>query len=150
MTDHPSASNTDESAVWLARIRDREAAATPGPWAWTPGMIEVPGSEIVMWANNIPGGEDLDAAAQLGACGLHAEEHAADNLAFLAAARTDVPWLLDQVAALDAENRLLRALRADRCPDGQCSRVRSHAPHRWLPNRVALDCPGIPKPGEAP
>lgn len=133
----------------LGEIRAREAAATPGPWAWTPGMIEAPGGEIVMWAANIPGGEDLDAAAQLGACGLNAEEHAADNLAFLAAARLDVPWLLDRVAALDAENRLLRALRADRCPDGQCSRVRPHAPHRWLPNRVALNCPGIPKPGEA-
>jgi hypothetical protein len=131
----------------LAEIRDREAAATPGPWAWTPGMIEAPGSEIIMWVGNIPGGEDLDAAAQLGACGLHAEEHAADNLAFLAAARTDVPWLLDQVAALTAENRLLRALRDH--PPGQCGRVRPHAPHRWLPNRVALECPGIPAAGEA-
>ncbi len=49
---------------------------------------------------------------------------------------------------LRAENRLLDALR-DHLP-GQCGRVRPHAPHRWLPSRSALDCPGIPKPGENP
>lgn len=52
-----------------------------------------------------------------------------------------------ELERLRAENRLLNALR-DR-PAGQCGRVRPHAPHRWLPNRVALDCPGIPAPGAA-
>jgi hypothetical protein len=52
-----------------------------------------------------------------------------------------------ELVRLRAENRLLNALRDH--PPGQCGRVRPHTPHRWLPNRVALDCPGIPKSGEA-
>jgi len=46
----------------------------------------------------------------------------------------------------DAEQRLREALR-DRDP-GQCGKVRPHPAHRWLPNRTALDCPGIPTPAQ--
>lgn len=89
----------------VAQIRGREAAATPGPWTWSPGRIDALdndnehfSSEIIMWVSNIPGGyDDDDAAAALGACGTRAEEDAVANLAFLAAARQDVPVLLAEV-----------------------------------------------------
>lgn len=93
----------------LAEIRAREQAATPGPWTWTAGMIEAPpdadgGMEAVLWTANIPGEyDDDDYRAALGACGNHAEEHAADNLAFIAHARKDVPALLAHIAELEAE-----------------------------------------------
>jgi len=48
-----------------------------------------------------------------------------------------------------AENRLLRAARRPPLRRPVQPAVWAHAPHRWLPNRVALECPGIPKPGEA-
>lgn len=95
---------TDETAARLAQIRAREQAATPGPWTWTPGMIQAPGDEIIMWPANIPlcDDDELDAAMRLGTCGQHAGDHAEDNLAFLAAAREDVPWLLNLVDQLRA------------------------------------------------
>lgn len=98
-----SESMTDEQ---LAEIRAREAAATPGPWTWSAGMIEAPkgewSSEIVMWAGNISSNlaDEDDPALQLGACGIDAEKNAAANLAFLAAARQDVPALLAEVERL--------------------------------------------------
>jgi hypothetical protein len=59
----------------------------------------------------------------------------------------DVNAVLAALDRLHAENRLHEALR-DR-PPGTCGRVRAHAPHRWLPSRSALDCPGIPWAGAA-
>lgn len=102
---------TDETAARLAQIRAREQAATPGPWTWTPGMIQAPGDEIIMWPANIPlcDDDELDAAMRLGTCGQHAGDHAEDNLAFLAAAREDVPWLLNLVGQLRARIAAVRA-----------------------------------------
>ena len=74
---------TDER---LAQIRDREVAATPGPWTWDDDGITADGDERIMWPANIPG-DPQTAKETLGACGDHAEGNAEDNLAFLAHAR---------------------------------------------------------------
>lgn len=83
----------------IAEISNREAAATPEPWAWTEGGIQAANDEWVMWAANVPG-DPQTASEALGACGNHTENHAEDNLAFLAHARTDVPALLAEVNRL--------------------------------------------------
>jgi hypothetical protein len=65
-----------------------------------------------MWVDNIPGEyEDGDDAAALGACGTRAENDAAANLAFLAAARQDMPALLAEVDRLREVETELSTLR---------------------------------------
>jgi hypothetical protein len=60
----------------------------------------------------------------------------------------DLADLLAENDRLTAENRLFHALRDQ--PPGKCGRTRPHPPHRWLPSRTALDCPGIPAPYVGP
>lgn len=68
----------------LARIRERAAAATEGPWEAKGGFVE-------------PSREDLPTVVECS----DPEVHDVDNAAFIAAARTDVPWLLEQVGIRD-------------------------------------------------
>lgn len=77
----------------LAAIRDREQKATPGPWRWEPGVIK----HYVVSANG-----ELHMGVQ--------EWHpldghtvpAAENCAFVAHARQDIPRLLAHIEAVEA------------------------------------------------
>lgn len=48
-----------------------------------------------------------------------------------------------EVERLTAENRLAHLLLITPRQPGRCGRVTNHKPHRWLPSRTALDCPGL-------
>jgi hypothetical protein len=88
-------------------------AATPGPWSALPdeGMIESCVAKII-WPRNAMNpqmGYRYAEAARIGACGTHAELHAADNLRFIAASRTLVPRLLAEIDRLRARQQELLA-----------------------------------------
>lgn len=78
----------------LRVIRERVEAATPGPWAYG-GMIGDPGELLAHFVRNAKG----DIAS-------YSERFAADyagldkDQRFIAAARSDVPRLLDEIASL--------------------------------------------------
>lgn len=74
----------------LRGIQERAEAATEGPW-------EVSGVDDVVQ----PAPFDLHRFDTMDLAIASAHESKADA-AFIAAARTDVPWLLDEVARLDA------------------------------------------------
>lgn len=90
----------------LARIRKQADAATPGPWEHEPppGPGEDPMRPICVYPK-----EDGGTLAYVQPLEADAE--------FIAAARTDVPWLLDQVEsrdkALDAALRLADQMEAE-------------------------------------
>lgn len=69
----------------LAEIRNREQAATKGPWTADQWEIHSPTGWV---------GETCDVADYPGSIA---------NATFVAAARTDVEWLLDEVVRLRAE-----------------------------------------------
>ena len=75
----------------LARIREQADAATDGPWeagercVFTSTGEAVVSDDVVVYAHGVSG-EGV---------GLY------EDAEFIAAARTDVPWLLDQVALRD-------------------------------------------------
>lgn len=77
------------SAERLAEIRARAAAATPGPWEHR--EVAEDGFQTVMAGQAMVCDEG---------CFNLAQERA--NLAFIAAARSDVPWLCDRVDELEA------------------------------------------------
>lgn len=91
-----------------AEIRARADASTPGPWHWNlPGQC-------------CSGGYCCDDA------GLHEVDYFYRvEMAFIAAARTDIPDLLDDIERLEAEVERLRAkvAEASRC-------YRHHYDHR--------------------
>lgn len=100
----------------LRKMRERCDAATEGPWLYRPyefddwGMVRISHqSEPWIVANARAGGQtDLD---QHRRHGLDPYRH---NGEFIARARTDMPRLLDEVAALRAENERLLALLPER------------------------------------
>lgn len=61
----------------------------------------------------------------------------------------DRRYLLAELDRLAAENRLVRAILEQDRP-GSCGRTTVHKPHRWLPSRTALDCPGLGPDAAAP
>ncbi len=129
----------------IAEIRAREQAATPGPWTWSAGMIEAPpgvdgGMEAVLWTANISGEhDDDDYQAALGACGIHAEEHAADNLRFLAHAREDVPKLLAHVADLEAQLEEITDLDRSALKHQELKDERARAVRMWHDEKKRAD-----------
>lgn len=68
----------------LARIRKQADAATDGPWEAEGGFVE-------------PTRSDLPTIVECS----DPEEHDVNNAEFIAAARTAVPWLLEQVERRD-------------------------------------------------
>lgn len=82
----------------LAEIRNRVAAATKGPWELYPDFGEdfyayLGGGRLVgVGTLNFGTGVDADA-----------------DLAFVLGARADIPWLLDTIAELRAQNQELAA-----------------------------------------
>jgi hypothetical protein len=85
------AAMTDEEA--LARLEQLAAAAMPGPWVASDGLVEADGCRVadVGWGD-VPGAE------------------AGHNGEFIAAAREAVPALCAEVRRLRAENEKLRAV----------------------------------------
>lgn len=107
----------------IAEIRERESRATEGPWHYVPcgdksndcllgagsdgcesppaGRLEVDefdavtGEYIERWVLDPVIAENMGYADY-------------DNFRFIAHARTDIPWLLEQLAAAQAENEQLR------------------------------------------
>lgn len=64
----------------LARVRAQAGAATEGPWEVSMDRIDHPGKSVFAVAYDVGCDEDAE---------------------FIAAARTDVPWLLEQVGLRD-------------------------------------------------
>jgi hypothetical protein len=101
----------------IAELRALADAATKGPWVWSDGILQqaLVMHDIIIWPTSaINGGHDGDEPTpgeQLGAVGDHAEEHAADNMAFIAAARTALPELLAEFERLQRELDGARAYR---------------------------------------
>lgn len=82
----------------LAAIRARADAATPGPW-------RVFGNQVVAENPNDPDGVGVS----LGYMGYQGPKPRDWNARFTAAARSDIPALLDEVARLQAANAALTA-----------------------------------------
>lgn len=84
----------------IAEIREREQSATPGPWRVRAGNVYHPTNvatdEAEPWTmcEIIPGCNGLE---------LPEGEEDAGNAQFIASARTDIPYLLDRVVALERE-----------------------------------------------
>ena len=85
------------SADRLAEIKARADAATPGPWQWREdepaSLVHVTDPRMHPW--NILKAPDWGPTLA--------------DAAFIAAAREDVPWLLDLVDSLTAERDALAA-----------------------------------------
>lgn len=64
---------------------------THGPWQWADGVLVTKDGQCILWPQNVPGGDGLDWAQNLGACGLDTERQAEENAKLMAAA----PELLD-------------------------------------------------------
>lgn len=100
----------------LARIRGRAEAATPGPW------VTRPVSEL--WDGDYEGSNGCNlwlATEWKGAKGpnLGADEMLNQDAEFTAHARTDIPRLLDELAAARKENERLRLLVSHLLPSAE-------------------------------
>lgn len=93
----------------LADIQARADAATPGPWEHVDfgegGEFMGCGSVITMNEGLLGG----DIAVPSGDCYPRSGYNPLADMAFIAAAREDIPWLLDQVCALTEERDQARA-----------------------------------------
>jgi len=94
----------DERRAWLAEVKARVEAATTGPWTWGAwhGEALVSGDHRVVLSPGDPycglqGNTPLRPDGSIGC-----EEPRPEDLAFLAAAREDIPRLLAHIRALDA------------------------------------------------
>ncbi len=105
MTTNPM---PNEIAQRLAQIRERADKATPGPWeaAETEGMdcvwqdiYATSTDDEILSAETRPRPHIVHPDYQ--AVEMHGRQQALANLEFVAQARTDVPWLLDQVGILN-------------------------------------------------
>lgn len=92
--------SADDQSADLEAIRARYAASTPGTWRWTSDAY----SEYL----------GTDAGAPVAIANAVREDStivASDaDVAFIAHAHQDIPWLLDEVVRLRTENAALSAL----------------------------------------
>ena len=84
----------------LEAIRQREQGATPGPWISEWENLTYQGAVAVHDPQQAHGFRRIAYAGSPGSKARQPEHRA--NAVFIAHARADVPWLLDEVARLEA------------------------------------------------
>ena len=96
----------------LRACRERAEAATPGPWGFKLGNLKA-------YVFSLDDGEDLGFSLQLQHWKDGRDVPSAENAAFIAGAREDVPRLLATIAARDARLEAVAAvLAAEGCGCG--------------------------------
>lgn len=113
MPDQPTADR-------LAAITARAAAATPGPWRSGHPAAWRDHAHHFVATNHVPGG--FGVIALTGRADLDVDGHARPrrDAAFIAAAREDIPWLVERLADALADVNWLRARHATtlaHCPE---------------------------------
>lgn len=86
----------------LAEIRKRAEAATGGPWVVSPDKCGPEGQGVF-------NEEDFGCICEVGDPYPRGNNKPTENMNFIASARTDIPALLDMIAELQAENKLLES-----------------------------------------
>ncbi|WP_271437697.1 hypothetical protein [Micrococcus luteus] len=119
----------------LARIRKQADAATEGPWApWRDqdGALHMNG--LLMVGNAaavIPEGESWVEGVDVNPI---AHTYTPEDREFIAAARTDVPWLLEQIEHRDKALEAVRALHFER------AELACGNPTHTVPDLMCPDC----------
>lgn len=96
------------AARWLSEAREREQAATPGPWRGDDEHGLIPGSTPAWCVSRV--GENGEYAGDLAY--IEGEREEADSI-FIATARTEIPLMLEALEKLDKLNPQYISVRND-------------------------------------